>query len=128
MQKLFIFHYIFRQLKLSSSGEVLTFFSQLIQIWQLFKILKQPVHIIVTVFYNLTKLTDHLFIFAIEIYNNIILSMGGSTSCSSQISLWLKRLNKFISYHHIIRPCLLCLHSDYLIFRVLFLRLTYEAS
>ena len=32
------------------------------QIWQLFIILKQPVHISVTVFYNLTKLANHLFI------------------------------------------------------------------
>ena len=31
--------------------------SNLMQIWQLFVILKQPVHISVTVFYNLTKLT-----------------------------------------------------------------------
>ena len=32
-----------------------------------FTILKQTVHISVTVFYNLTKLTNHLFIFTIEI-------------------------------------------------------------
>ena len=43
-----------------------TSFRQLMQIWQLFIILKQPVHISVTVFYNLTKLTNHLFIFTIK--------------------------------------------------------------
>ena len=37
------------------------------QIWQLFFILKQPVDILVTVFYNLTKLTNYLFIFNIEL-------------------------------------------------------------
>ena len=36
-------------------------------IWQVFTIPKQPVHISVTVFYNLTKLINHLFIFTIEI-------------------------------------------------------------
>ena len=35
-------------------------FSQLMQTWQLFIILKQPVHISVTVFSNLTKLTNYL--------------------------------------------------------------------
>ena len=41
-------------------------FSQLLQIWKLFIILKQPVHISGTVFYNLTKLTNYLFIFTFK--------------------------------------------------------------
>ena len=49
-----------------------TSFSELMQIWQLFMILKQPVHISVTVFYNLTKLTNYLFIFTIQIQTGII--------------------------------------------------------
>ena len=32
------------------------------QIWQLFIILKQPVHISVTVFSNLTKLTNYIYV------------------------------------------------------------------
>ena len=51
-----------------------TSFSQLMQIWQLFRILKQPAHISVAVFYNLTKLTNYLFIFAIEIQADIQLN------------------------------------------------------
>ena len=46
-----------------------TYFSQLMQIWQLFIILKQPVHIPVTFFSNLTKLSNYLFIFTFEMYN-----------------------------------------------------------
>ena len=39
------------------------------QIWQLFIILKQPVHISVTVIYNLTKLTSYLFYLYYQIIN-----------------------------------------------------------
>ena len=41
-------------------------FSMDLCVHQLFIILKQPVHISVTVFYNLIKLTNHFFIFTIE--------------------------------------------------------------
>ena len=57
------------------------------QTWQLFIILKQPVPISVTVFSNLTKLTNYLLIFTIKLYERKTLYLYKMTKASRNFSV-----------------------------------------